>query len=122
MNMIAQTPVVESWAAMKKRHFQDRVKAIADLAATGLTMTEVADALGVSRSLVYDFNKKYALDIAFKDPGNNNGSRTKTYKRRLFLSRTGISLKMGAKTLGMTVPSLEDWSDRNEVEWGSNWK
>lgn len=117
-------PIIETWQAMKQRHFNEKVEALRYMADNGLTTTQASKVLDCMGNQITRFISHNKLDIKFKLPshrmsGGSYESIAKKLTDRVALSKEEprLTCKEAAKRLGMREYSLREYSRRHSIKW-----
>lgn len=122
MNMMTNKPVVETWDAMTARHHDEREAAILDLAASGLTVSQAAEALGTSLNTVTGYIFRYKVPASFTRQKRAKVADTGILDQRIRMSTMGYTLAKAAKALGIRCDHLARYSRRHGITWGKEFK
>jgi transposase len=117
-------PIIETWDAMKRRHFNERVEVLSYLAAGNLTYRQAATVLDVDQGAISKFIHRNHLGIKFKEATRmlSQSRRDKIARvlgERIALSQAEprLTCKEAAKKLGVSRDCLKAYSQRHSIKW-----
>ncbi len=128
MNAMVMTdkgiPIIETWDAMTKRHFNEKVSVLKYMAAGGLTCIQAGTVLDRSSGYIRKFIANNGLDIKFKraNPHHSEAraaAMAKTLADRIALSQREprLTCKQAAKKQGVSYSCLRTYSHRHNIPW-----
>lgn len=114
---------VETWHQMKVRHLNERIAAITAQCDQGKSAEEAAQALGMARASIYEFNRNHSLGLQFRDDAGTTKVNEEVLAARIALSKKSLTIHQAAARLGLDVGSLRQYSARHDINWkpASSW-
>lgn len=117
-------PVIETWDAMTRRHFNERAEVLRYLADGRITSLQAGKVLGREPGCLRKFIARNGLGIKFRIGGaHKSGPRAETFAK-ILSERTALSqrephitCKQGAKELGVSYTCLRTYSARHGIKW-----
>ena len=126
MNAMVMTdkgiPIIETWAGMKQRHFNERVEVLKYMAAGGLTYRQAAKVLDVTATSISRFIHIHGLGIKFKQLPRSLSKERRDEMARVLDERMGLckrepwlTCREASEKLGLSRDTLKTYSYRHAI-------
>jgi len=117
-------PIIETWADMKRRHFNERVEVLTYLASGNLTYRQAGTVLDVEPGVISKFVHRNHLGIKFKLAPRELSQSRRDEMERVLAERTALShakprltCREAARKLGVSRNCLKTYSQRHSIKW-----
>ena len=117
-------PIIETWAGMRQRHFNERVEVLKYLAAGRLTYRQAAKVLDVKAVSISRFVHMNGLDIKFKQLPRSLSKERRDEMAKVLEERKGLSqmepwltCREASEKLGVPRDTLKTYSYRHGIKW-----
>ena len=116
--------MTQTWEERRTKDREERIADIRRLAAAGLSVKDVASAIGVRSSSMHTFLDRAGESVVFtrkaytKNPAADSAN-VKKYAERLALSksRPRLTCEEAAEHLGVNARALRSYSAGHDLEW-----